>query len=157
MTEAERFWCKVAIADDAECWNWQAYINKQGYGEFHFRRRAPVASRVAWILTYGEISDGLHVLHHCDNRRCVNPKHLYLGTNKDNVDDRERRGRRRTGWVPGEANGSHVLTNNDVREIRELHANGWTLVRLHERFGVSCTRLSLIVRGLAWTHLLETK
>lgn len=157
MTDDERFWSKVRIVNPEACWLWMASLDRKGYGGFRFRGKSAIASRVAWILTHGDPPQGAHVLHHCDVPRCCNPRHLYLGTNKDNVADRERRGRRRTGYVPGEANGSHVLTNEDVREIRELHANGWTLVRLHERFGVSCTRLSLIVRGLAWTHLLETK
>lgn len=89
----ERFWAKVRRGDG--CWEWQAAIRSgSGYGVFQLGvgKQAP-AHRVAWTLTRGEIPEGLWVLHHCDNRRCVNPDHLYLGTAKDNCRDREVRRR----------------------------------------------------------------
>lgn len=157
MSDSDRFWDKVAWigAGDDDCWLFMGSINAKRYGSFRFRGKTSAAHRVAWILTHGDPASELHVLHHCDMPQCVNPAHLYLGTNQDNVNDRERRGRRRTGWVPGEMNGMSVLTDSDVREIRALAADGWTLARLHDRYGVSCARLSQIVRGIAWAHLLE--
>jgi len=85
------FWEKVEKTD--ACWNWKAFIDYKGYGQFGFKNKVVRSHRVAWELTFGPIPSGLHVLHRCDNRKCVNPAHLFLGTNKDNVNDRELKGR----------------------------------------------------------------
>jgi len=82
----ERFWNKVDRFEPNKCWLWMAYVRKDGYGEFMLNGRCLPASRVSWFLTHGRHSKK-HVLHKCDNRRCVNPDHLYEGTQKDNVMD----------------------------------------------------------------------
>ena len=76
------------------CWIWNAATRTTGYGVFSYKGKAVTASRVSYILYKGEIPDGLHVLHTCDNRLCVNPDHLFLGTNTDNVEDRKAKNRR---------------------------------------------------------------
>jgi hypothetical protein len=88
---ADRFWEKVDKSGD--CWEWTATIDKSGYGIVGMRPKNLKASRVAWMLTNGAIPDGLWVLHHCDNRRCVRPDHLFLGTNTDNQRDSVAKGR----------------------------------------------------------------
>lgn len=95
-TPEERFWDKVNMGGSIDypyCREWNAFRNKQGYGQFRFQDRMQKAHRVSWILNKGEIPEELCVLHHCDNPPCVNPDHLWLGTDADNVADRDEKGR----------------------------------------------------------------
>jgi len=103
-----------------------------------------LSHRVAYELFVGPIPDGLSVLHKCDVTLCVNPDHLFLGTQQDNMADAASKHR------------LHVqrLTADQVREIRALYATGaWTQKRLAERFGVTHTQISHIVRGEQWKHV----
>ena len=95
----DRFWEKVKITQDQSCWEWQASFNTGGYGQImdgsipYGGVRHLVASRVAWELTYGPIPEGKFVCHHCDNKKCVRPDHLYIGddmTNNHDISIRER-------------------------------------------------------------------
>lgn len=86
MTIEERFWKKVEIGNEDECWNWVGAIDTPKYGAFKYNGKKVNSHRMAWFLTYGEFPE-LLVLHSCDNRKCCNPKHLFLGTHKDNVQD----------------------------------------------------------------------
>jgi len=81
----ERFWAKVRKTK--KCWLWTAATNEKGYGIFGVRKFTDKAPRISWRLTRGPIPEKLFVLHHCDNPLCVNPDHLFLGTNNDNVRD----------------------------------------------------------------------
>lgn len=96
------FWKKVKVLSDNECWEWQRSLTKDGYGQFSSRVRSLFGisvrgSRAAWQLTYGEIPVGMQVLHSCDNRKCCNPRHLFLGTHKDNMRDMKLKGRQACG------------------------------------------------------------
>lgn len=115
---SDRFWSKVQKLGPNECWNWTAAVRRkdEGYGAFWFNRRHHPASRIAWILTHGDINHGLVVCHKCDNPRCCNPNHLFLGTPKENDTDRVLKNRQ----CKGENMPNSVLTNEIVILLRNL-------------------------------------
>jgi hypothetical protein len=89
--EIARFWSRVRKGDD--CWEWLGRTSTNGYGAVWADKRDRRAHRVAWELVNGPIPDGLYVCHHCDNKRCVRPDHLFIGTATDNMQDALRKGR----------------------------------------------------------------
>lgn len=152
----ERFWPKVRVAGDDECWEWMAGRNADGYGTITMGRRGrwrPVrAHRVSWTIAFGAIPDGLWVLHRCDNPPCVNPAHLFLGTNLDNDKDRDAKGRGNP--VRGSAHCCAKLSERDVCEIRrELAAREKTQYVIADEFGVTSKAISLIARNKRWSWL----
>lgn len=141
--EKERFWKKVSIAGPDECWNWNGAISKckngSGYGSLCVLGRQVKAHRVSFAINKGAIPAGMFVCHKCDNRRCVNPAHLFLGTQSDNIRDCSAKGRMIT-----------KLTKYDVFSIRHSRENGEKLKVIAARFGVSTTTVSAIVRRRKW-------
>lgn len=109
----DRFWKKVNKSDD--CWLWTATKGSSGYGHFRFREKQALAHRVSWILTYGEIENSLHVCHKCDIKLCVNPDHLFLGTNRDNMRDKVNRGLQ----TYGDSHGTTKIPDAIIQAIRE--------------------------------------
>ena len=114
------------------------------------------AHRVAWMLAYGPIPDGLSVLHHCDNPICCNPAHLWLGTQADNIRDRDSKGRQATGVSRrtiksfGEKNGQAKLTRDNVRAIRKDQRSKYILGPL---YNVSPSQIWRIRQGIHWGWL----
>lgn len=93
----DRFWLHVDKSGD--CWLWTGATDHNGYGKVDYRtplRRTLGAHRISWMLRYGDIPNGLKVLHKCDNPKCVNPDHLFLGTHQDNMDDMVAKGRQKS-------------------------------------------------------------
>jgi hypothetical protein len=131
---ATRFWQKVDQSGD--CWEWRGVI-LHGYGLFTVNGRPVRAHRMAYELTHEPIPVGLHVLHDCDNKRCVRPDHLHLGTHAQNMAEAAARGRMNQGRISGA----------DVARIRMLRASGLPVVSIAERFGISAPYVSNIVAG----------
>lgn len=120
---------KSSISDG--CWEWQKDLNYHGYGILRLRGKRLSAHRLSYELFCGPIVNELHVLHRCDNPKCIRPDHLFLGTEKDNGIDAARKDRRR-----------QKLTAEDVREMRRLRNNGETQVSLAHMFGVNQSSVS---------------
>ena len=144
-----RFWLKVDIGSDDDCWEWLACKNPKGYGQFQYEKSIQQAHRVSYMINIGKIPDGLFVLHNCDNPSCVNPNHLFLGTNQDNVQDKVNKNR--VHHPKGELNGRSKLTKKDIRTIRKLYASGnYFQYQLGEMFGVTQPTIGSIVNNQTW-------
>jgi hypothetical protein len=149
------FWGKVdkesskIFYNGTRCW---MFPSRQRYGLVWFVDGYLRANRAAWIISHGEIPRGLFVLHHCDNSRCVNPDHLFLGTQKDNVSDMIAKGRKWSGL--GEKNPNCKLTKEQVEEIRKLYQRGsrkgYGMGGLSKKFGISRTQIGSIVKNESW-------
>lgn len=148
------FWSNVSIGNDKDCWEWIALSGTNQYAQTHFNGKSIRCHRLAYELTYGEILDGMLVCHHCDNPPCCNPKHLFLGTHQDNIDDRERKGRNKLPKVKGENHGNHKLTNNQIIKIRNLYSSGnYSYRLLSKMYSVSFSQIRNIVKRKAWSHI----
>ncbi|MFQ5915553.1 MAG: HNH endonuclease [Nitrospinota bacterium] len=146
---AKLFWANVS--KKTSCWEWLRRRDKYGYGKTQgVLRRDDFAHRVAWELTYGPILPGTCVLHTCDNPSCVNPVHLFLGTQLDNVLDRVKKGRS----ANGERHSQAKLTASKVIEIRKLHNEQLlSYATLSMKYGVSEHAIKKIVLRQRWKHL----
>jgi hypothetical protein len=150
-TRAESFKRFVPNAPTEACWEWTGDRNNNGYGMVYAERGQHRASRVAWELANGPIPKGLFVCHACDNPPCVNPRHLFLGTNLENQQDFVAKGLpRKQHPVAGEANPRAKLTWDDVRDIRRRAFLGDSHSTLAATFDVSRTLIRLIVQRKCW-------
>lgn len=149
---SQRFWSQVdrdgpTIREDlGPCWLWRSHLDKDGYGHIKLGGKTCLAHRVSYEISTGS-AGGLCVLHRCDNRCCVNPAHLFLGTNLDNTRDREIKGR----GPQGERNSRAKLTVADARMIRSVWgAPGVTLRSLADELGVVPGTIWMVVNGVNW-------
>lgn len=146
---AERFWEKVNKTN--YCWEWTA-SKHLGYGSFAIERSHPIgAHRVSWELTNGPIPENLFVCHHCDNRGCVRPDHLFLGTQKDNIVDMLNKDRATTA-NRGSGSGRTQFTVEDVKKMRELSKDGKSMAEIGRQFEVAGTTVSRIVHRKRWKY-----
>lgn len=146
-----RFWEKVYIGEDDECWNWNAGISSSGYGSFRYGKDKHTAHRVAWMLLHGDIPDKIYICHTCDNRKCINPAHLFMGTHADNARDMAVKGRAVS--QKGEANHLSKLTDQKVRDIREMTAAGKSDQCVARLFGVTAHNIWHIRTNRTWRHI----
>ncbi|MFA5037008.1 MAG: HNH endonuclease [Candidatus Izemoplasmatales bacterium] len=148
----ERFFSKVSVKGPDDCWEWQGSFFKSGYGKFSIGRKTLYAHRVSFEIKNGKIPEGRMVRHKvCDNPRCVNPAHLSLGSQKDNMCDKVIKGRQTRTSLSGESNGQAKLTFDQVVEIKELYATGIVTQQiLADHFGVSRGQISNIITGHKW-------
>lgn len=140
-----------------ECWVWTKSRVTDGYGNVMMNRRHTSAHRIAFQLGKGDIPAGLFVCHSCDNPPCINPAHLHIGTNADNLRECRDRGRHKSHIMPGEANPIAKLDNTAVNEIRELLRMGLSHRKIAALFGICPQNVSKIKNGERWAHLLDPK
>jgi hypothetical protein len=141
QTVAERFWALVDKSGD--CWIWRGAQGSTGYGTFHPGKRLELAHRVSYELAHGPIPDGYQVCHRCDVRLCVNPAHLFAGTQSENLQDARRKGR----LTAGERHPMARLTDAQVAEIRAACARGESQIAVARRFNTSRGHVGRLVRG----------
>ncbi len=138
-----RFLAKV---DKKDCWEWTSQVTNGGYGKYSFKGTTVLAHRYAYETFIGKIPKGLQVCHTCDNRRCVNPKHLWFGTAKDNAQDSVRKGRK----ASGERNGSAKLKEKEIHEIRKMHKKGCSQTEIAKKYSCTQALISKIVNNKLW-------
>lgn len=148
ITLDARFWAKVDRTGDG-CWEWTAHRDRAGYGRINVGQVPALAHRLSWWLTNGAIPDGLFVCHHCDNPPCVRPDHLFLGTPRDNNDDKLAKGR---GTPPPQFRGlvhhNAEFADDVIRGVRESYAAGREMQsEIAARLGVAQTTVSAWVTG----------
>jgi hypothetical protein len=163
---ADRFW--HFVTKGADCWEWTGNRIKDGYGTIGDRDtvcKRVYAHRLSWEIHFGPIPDGLFVCHHCDNRLCVRPDHLFLGTFTDNMQDMVQKGRQASGdrngyrkypqlARKGESAPMAKLQDDDVRAIRSEYAQGGiSQEALASRFGVAQALISGIILRKRWRHI----
>lgn len=148
---SDRFWSHVdkggptVRPELGPCWVWIGSRHRNGYGQSTSKLdKEGLAHRRAWTLTNGPIPGGLHVLHRCDNRPCVRPEHLFLGTHTDNCVDM---------WTKDRHPRSATLTTTDVRAIRDAAASGTSRAALAAQYGVHYMTVTDVVRRRTWKHV----
>jgi hypothetical protein len=146
-----RFWSRVDRRGPDECWEWTAHTQSKGYGMMWAGKSEVLAHRISWLIEFGNIPDGLLVCHHCDNRICCNPAHLFLGTPADNSRDMvvKHRARGRSRW--GEENQNAKLTREQVVMMRAMSLDHTVSgVSLAKRFSITKTNVYAILANKAW-------
>lgn len=134
------------------CWEWTAQLHVAGYGLIRWQATHALSHRTSWFLAYGEWP-ALCVLHKCDNRKCVRPAHLFLGTRAENAADRVAKHRGRSGDRRGIRNPAATLTESDIVDMRSLASMGATRRTLEEEYGISRAMVGYILRREAWRHV----
>ncbi len=155
LTEKQKilFWKNIEKTDG--CWLWRGHRNKLGYGRMQvgdWRNNAWIAyaHRVSYAVNI-EQPFSLLVLHKCDNPSCVNPAHLFIGTQEANMHDMDSKNRRV--HAHGEKGGAAKMTNEKVLEMRALHANGKTRAEIGRLFGLGFTATDKIIKRETWKHI----
>ncbi len=152
MNTFERMYRRSSINKDTGCWEWGGAKNSRGYGAVEIKGKMVYTHRLAASLFLGfDLSSNLCVLHHCDNRLCWNPHHLFVGTQQDNTLDMIAKGRGIC--FGGAGNGYAKLTDEDVIDIRKLVLEGTTQIDVAKEFGITQANVSLIVLRKTWAHI----
>jgi len=145
-----RFFSRV-VKKKSGCWEWVGHRNGFGYGIILVDYKQKRAHRHSWEIHKGSIPSGLCVLHKCDNPPCVNPDHLFLGTQRENQHDMH--SKKRNKQPKGEYSGMAVLTNKLVIKIRNMRKLGQTHRDIAKHIGVSCGAVAAVLSGRTWRHV----
>lgn len=149
---ADRFWPKVLKAGPDDCWEWQGSRHPIGHGQLGRGARSDgvaYAHIVSWEFANGPVPDGLCVCHRCDNPPCVNPRHLFLGTHRENSADMKNKDRH----ARGSRHSNAKLNEESVKIIRAEYESGRTQQDLADQYGVSRRLIGCIVHRVKWVHV----
>jgi hypothetical protein len=150
----DRFWAKVRRVDGDGCWEWAAALGTKGYGKIQRpgTRITEGAHRASYELNIGPIPTGLWVLHKCDNRKCVRPDHLFLGTCQDNIDDMHAKGRGALTNLgsTGARSVTRVFSDDEVRAMRERAARGVSMCRIAKEVGHDKRGVARAIKGITY-------
>ena len=152
----EKFWSRVLKRGLDDCWEWQGAKQHRGHGHLRYQKRLVKAHRLAYELTYGSIEEGVFICHKCNNPPCCNPKHLYAGSPKTNVDDSIKAGTftRNSIGAEGEKNPNNKLTKKEIKEIRKmLEETDLYQWQIAEIFNCSQSNVSDIKRNRIWKEV----
>lgn len=151
--DERRFWSKVQRNLPNQCWPWRKNTDGR-YGKMRIGSVEIKAHRLSYYFKFKVDAHDLKVCHSCDNTMCCNPRHLFLGTQAENLQDMTRKGRRVTTRLVGEQQGRSKLTSEQVMEIRRRYSIGeLTQTSAARQFKVSHTAIYFIVSGITWSHL----
>ena len=146
------------VKESGSCWLWTGASRSNGYGNAWVgprnNRKTISAHRLSWIIHHGPIQAGLYVCHTCDNRLCVNPDHLWLGTQSDNITDMYNKGRGdRTSKSRGQSKHNARFTDEQIRDVRRVFLEGRTRAEIARQYGVTWRTVDLIVKGETWREV----
>lgn len=147
--EVKRFWSKVIILTSKDCWEWAGCLVGFGYGQVTIRRIQYGTHRIAYFLCNKQDPGDQLVCHRCDNPKCCNPNHLWLGTEAENIQDRNTKGRNAKGIKHARAK----LTEQQVRQIRNQYATGIGQRALGRKYDVTHATIQGIIHRRTWTHI----
>ena len=156
-TLKQRFWEKVDKIEPDKCWNWKASRSGTGarYGQIKVNGKMCKSHRISYEMAYGSIPNGMYILHRCDNGLCVNPNHLFIGNQFDNMRDCISKGRGPD--MRGETNGNSKLLYNDVASIRSRYnteTKKYGLIsKMAREYDLTPTAIWQVVHNLNWNHI----
>lgn len=152
LTSYELLKQMLQIAPDGDaCLDWPRNTASRGYGQLFHEGRPRIVHRMAWEIVNGPIPKGLNVCHSCDRPSCFRPSHLWLGTDSDNMQDRNRKGRCNAAY--GENHGQARLTEAHVREIRKMYADHYSQTAIGIHLGISRALVYHVVHRHTWDHV----
>ena len=149
-TAQQRILRRRLVDEASGCWNFIGCTNSVGYGRITYDSKLTTAHRLSYQAFVGPIPNGLFVLHKCDNRACVNPDHLFLGTQRDNIMDMIAKGRKVAGGVRGARHHAAKLTEPDVMDMRK---SGKHYAELAAEYGVSGSTVCDVISRRTWRHV----
>ena len=148
--QIDHFWSKVNIKEPDECWEWVACLNR-GHGLIGFQYKSYLTHRIAYFLHNKKDLKELLVCHSCDNRKCCNPNHLWLGTIADDMHDMIAKGR--DNKAKGSKHYRAKLTGAQIRQIRKQYVKGVSQTKLGKQYGVGQPTIQRIVHKQSWKHI----
>ena len=148
QVDIDYFWIKVDKSGKNGCWNWTWGTTKKGYGIFKLGDQSVYAHRLSYFMTNPAFDQSLCVLHKCDNPKCVNPEHLFLGNNTVNDNDKVSKDRQARGSMI-----STKLTEDDIVEMYKARLEGYSQKSLALKYRINQSQVSRILSGLRWRHM----